>query len=146
MAFVIILIGLAIVLIGFWFYKRQQNLKSVCTMQTAGKVISIERRVEFNTETDSNGNTRKSKSVTYYPVFQYIVNGKSIEKKSTVGTSRPRFTEGQDINISFNPNNPEQFYVAEDKAAERFGIYFMIFGVAVLILGIVAIFVPLSAV
>jgi hypothetical protein len=137
MAFIIILVGLAIVLIGFWFHKRHQNLKSVCTMQTTGKVISMERRVEFHTET---GSSRKRKSVSYYPVFQYLVDGKSIEKKSTVGTSRPRFTEGQDINISFNPNNSEQFYVAEDKAAARFDIYFMIFGVAVLIIGIVAIF------
>lgn len=146
MAFVIILIGLVIVLIGFYFHKRQQNLKSVCTMQTTGKVISMERRVEYITETDSDGNSKKRKSVAYYPVFQYILDGKSIEKKSTVGTSRPRFTEGQNINISFNPNNFEQFYIAEDKAAARFGIYFMIFGVAVFIIGIVAIFVPFSAV
>ncbi len=146
MSVIIILLGVVFFLIGFSFYKKHKNLKSVCTMPTMGKVTGMSKEESVSTETDNDGNTKKTTRINYYPVFQYIVDGKIIEKKSTTGTNRPRFTEGQNINVLFNPNNPEQFYVVEDKASGRFGIYFMLFSLVIIIFGIVAIFVPLSAV
>lgn len=146
MSFFIILVGLVIVLIGFLFFKKHKDLKRVCTMQTTGKVIDMRREEKVSTETDSDGHTRKTTSINYFPKFQYLVDGKTFEKESTVGTNRPRFTKGQDINVMFNPSNSEQFYVVEDKEAGRFGIYFMIFGAVILIIGIVTIFVPISSV
>ena len=132
--------------VGFFIHKKHAELKKVCTMQTTGKVTGMKREESVSTETDSDGHTRKTTSVYYYPIFQYVVNGKSIEKKSTVGTGKPQFTEGQDINVMFNSDKPEQFYVVEDKQSGSFGIAFMIFSAVVIIFGIVAIFVPMTSV
>jgi hypothetical protein len=146
MSAIIILLGLFMVLVGLWFYKRHRDLKSVCTAHTTAQVIEMKREEEIKIETDDDGNTTKRTSVSYYPIFQYMVNGNNIEVRSSVGTGRPRFIEGQAVNVLYNPNKPEQFYVVEDKVAGNFGIYFIIFGLVVVIFGVVTIFVPLSVV
>lgn len=144
MGFFIILIGVAVILIGAWFYSSRQKLKQVCTQQTTGEVIRMVRVEETHTEKDEDGYVKKSKSVNYYPVVRYQAANSIQEQQSSTGTSRPRYTEGQTINIMYDPANEARYYIVGDKAADQFGIYLMLFGVAVAILGVVAIFVPLQ--
>ncbi len=144
MSLFIILIGIGIILLGYFFHKKHKDLERTCTMQTTGEVIQMDRREETHTETDDDGHRTTRTTTTYYPVFQYAVNGRSIQKTSSTGTGRPRFSEGQSITILYDPENPERYFVAEDKAAGRFGIYFMAFGAVVFIIGIVSLFVPFS--
>lgn len=141
---VVLLAGIVLVLVGFFIHKRHKDLVRTCTMQVAGEVIRNECREETSTETDSDGHRTKRTSIMYYPVFQYTVGERTIQKTSTTGSSRPGFREGQSVTIMYDPANPERYYVVEDKTASRFGIYFMLFGAVVFIIGIVAIFVPMS--
>ncbi len=144
MSLFILLIGIGLILLGYFFHKRHKDLVRTCTTQTTGEVIHMDRREETHTETDDDGHRTTRTTIMYYPVFQYIVSGMSIQKTSSTGSNRPRFSEGQSVTILYDPASPERFYVAEDKAAGRFGIYFMAFGAVVFIVGIVTLFVPIS--
>lgn len=146
MQFIILLAGLVIILLGFFFYKRHRDLVRNCTMQTTGEVIRMERQEEVHTETDNDGHTRRRTSVTYHPVFQYTAGDRNIEKRSSAGSSHPQFNEGQSVTVMYDSANPERYYVVEDKTAGRFGIYCMAFGAVVLIIGVVALFVAMEVI
>lgn len=141
--FVIILAaGIVIISVGLFFHRRQKNLERSCTMQTEGKVVRIERKEETYIEKDDNDNEKERTRVSYHPVFSYEVGGRKIEETASAGSGRPEFTVGQQVTVMYDPQNPEKYYVKEDKTGSRFGIYFMIFGVVVFIMGIVAMVLP----
>lgn len=144
MQLIIIPIGVLLILVGVGFHKKHKHLQSICTSRVAGEVIGNDRRENTETETDAEGHRSTRTSVTYYPVFRYTLRGRTFEPVSSTGTGRPRFTEGQAVTVCYDPDNPEQFYIEGDKAPGRFGIFFALFGAAVTIIGIVAIFVPMS--
>ncbi len=142
MFIIILAAGIGLISVGLFFHRRQKKLESSCTMRTEGMVIRLDRQERTYSEKDDDGNTRERKSVTYHPVFNYEVGGRKIEKTVAAGSGRPEFTEGQSVTVMYDPQNPEQYYVTEDKTGSRFGIYFMIFGAIVFIMGIVAMLLP----
>lgn len=123
---------------------KHKSLVSNCTEKTIGEVVRIERREETSTETDEDGQTREVINISYYPVFEYIAYESSIQQVSSTGTGRPRFSQGQKVTIMYNPADTKQFYVLEDKAAKNFGIYFMVFGLVVVLIGIILLLVPIN--
>ena len=137
MQIIILLVGVLLVIIGFYFHNKHRNLVRLCTMQALGTVIRMDRREEVNTETDDDGHTRKSTTIMYYPVFQYTAGDRNIEKISSSGSSRPQFSEGQTVTVMYEPANAERYYVVEDKTAGRFGVYLMVFGAVVFVIGLV---------
>lgn len=144
MSFIIFLAGLLVIVVGYLFHKKRKDLKSVCTMKVVGEVVRMDCREEVEVDTDSDGHETESTKVTYYPVYRYIADGRSIEKTSSAGSSHPKFNEGQSVTVMYDPANPEQYYVVEDKSADRFGIYFMAFGAVVFIIGIISLFVTMG--
>lgn len=142
MAWIFILVGSIIVLVGLFFHKKFKELEASCTAMTNGKVVKIEEREESYIDTDSDGDQFRRKSVMYYPTFQYAVGDKTIEKKGSTGNSSPKFTQDQAVTVFYNPASPESFYVLEDKDGSRFGIYLMIFGAVIIVIGIIVPFFP----
>ena len=111
------------------------RLRRVCTTQTAGIVSDLKIKVSETTDTDDRGHTRTTKNVTYAPVFQYYADGRQITKESSV-SSGARFEVGSRITLFYNPNNVEEYYVLEEKAARYVGFIFLLVGVLFIFVGL----------
>jgi len=70
------------------------------SISTEGTVIDLER----HTSRDSKGRS----STAYYPVIKFTANsGKSIEFEANSGSNPPAYTQGQKVEILYNPQEPE---------------------------------------
>lgn len=106
-----------------------QEKKEKCVSETTATIIEIKKE-EMRT---SDGY-----SYTWYPVYEYIVDGQQMTIKSNIGNGETHFEKGQQVTLYYNPYNPEEIYVPEENA-ESLMVFFKIMGIAFLIAG----FVPL---
>ena len=138
---VLFITGFVIMALGFWMRSRYIKLAESCTAQTTGTVTDFSVEKSTSVEEDEDGYKSTHTSVAYYPIFEYSAGGRSVTKKGSTGSVKPKFKKGQSVTVRYNPNNVEQFVVAEDKGAANFGVYFMIFGALVIVIGVVIVFV-----
>lgn len=122
-AWVIVLTGAILIGIGVLFQRHQKKNRKICTVQTTGEVVDNERRVSVST---SEG--RRKRSVSYYPVFRFQVEERTMEMTSTMGTSWKRFKRGRAVTVCYEPGNPARYYVKEDKMVGAFYIIFIAIG------------------
>lgn len=144
MKFLILPLGLIFAFFGLFMLLKRKKLKSACSEATDGKVLRIEAQEETQTETDEDGHTTERTYIKYFPVYEYVVGDKIYVKTSTVGNSHPKLIEGQAVKIMYDPSDAEKYVVSGDKDADRFGLYFMLFGILVAIFGVVALFVDMG--
>lgn len=92
--YVFLSIGLAILLGSWMAYKSSRDFleKAVSTQGTVVDFVKV----------------RGSSSTTFRPVVQFITGqGQEVEFISSTGRSRPSFTVGQQVDILYLPENPE---------------------------------------
>lgn len=102
-----------IVLLSIYFIKlnKLNTEKKKCTDQTMATVVSTEKKFD--------------RRVYYsYPTFEYKVNGKVItlkyDYKELISDYEPlKFTQGKQVEILYNPDNPYQIYVPSDTHTRR---------------------------
>jgi hypothetical protein len=135
----LILFGAIVLLVGINMQKENRYIKQVCTAQTEGIVSGFHE----------NKYTRDGEKFTdYYPVFKYEVNNRTyVQQSPFYNTDRKRFNQNQQITVRFNPDNPDEYYVPSDWAANAYGIYaicgaclFLLLGVTCTAVGIIKIF------
>lgn len=91
----IILIGLFITAYGVYLTSEQIKFSGTC--EIANAVV-----VGFHEEVASKG------GISYFPVFQFVnsMTGENVTAMGSMGTNPPRYSEGQEVEILYNPNNP----------------------------------------
>ena len=125
-------IGIIFLTIGIGLTINRKKKKEHCTQTTTGKVLSNAREVNREREYDRKPTT----TMTYYPVYEYYVEGNRVEKRSSYGSSSPRFYEGQEITICYNPENPNEHYIEGDLIGSVIGIIFTAVGAVSIIVAI----------
>ncbi|KAB7788490.1 DUF3592 domain-containing protein [Bifidobacterium cebidarum] len=85
------------------------QLRRDCTEPTDGIVTQLILNPADESDDDS--------SDTWTPVFRYIVNGQSYEKRSSISTSPPRYKVGQAITILYDPADPNRYIAKGDNSA-----------------------------
>ncbi len=130
----VIAFGLLFAGIGIGMHMNNQKLLKICTRQTQGLVCDVVRDVS-----ESGSGDDRSTSVMFYPVFQYEVDGRVVTKKSSIGTGRPRFSQGDAVTVFYNPDKVEQHYIKEDRSSSRAGIVFAAAGALIIVLALVLI-------
>lgn len=103
--------------------------KEKCVSETTATVIDIKKERMGTTD---------DYSYTWYPVYEYTVDGQQITKKSNIGNGETRFEKGQQVTLYYNPDNLEEIYVPEENA-ESLAALFKVMGTVFLIVG----FIPL---
>lgn len=126
-------VALLFFLVGLFMLRGQKKRVWECTAQTSGVVSDIERTEKI--EKDDNG--KEETTYVYYPVYTYTVDGSEISKRASTGSGLKRFKIGQAVTVFYNPANPDQYYVKEDKLSARGGFLIMGIGVLLFVLGIV---------
>ena len=80
---------------------------------------------------------------TWYPAYEFYVNGERVVQKSVIGTGKNSVQTGQQTILYYNPENPHMIYVpAENQTSvstilKIIGIAFVICGCLVGIIGFV---------
>ena len=125
---IFIIVGLLFVAVGIYILKSGDAKVKRCTVETLGTVIDFKEE----TTTDSDGT-----STTYYPIFSYKVEEKTVKSKSSVGTSSRRYNINENVNILYNPNKPEEFIIKGDKTSNFLSIIIIIVGTLCAVAGII---------
>lgn len=96
----LLIIGLLLSGFGAYTFKKNQKLAKN-GVKTMAKVIDISEQID----TDSEGFSSKS----YYPVLEFVDQGsKKHTFKGNVGGGKRKYHLDQEIEIIYDPTNPEQ--------------------------------------
>lgn len=125
-------VGILFILFGVLSLKQSKAKLARCVAPALGRVV----RVDTEYKQTDKGRRRVS---GYTPVFEYIVNGMSVESSSNVGsTDKNTYKVGDTAEILFNPAKPREF-VIKDKSAKSgkgFGFVMILVGILMIVLGI----------
>lgn len=111
-------IGLLFLVIGFiavvFFRKRRENASAITTARVAG--------IEWRRGNDRGG--------CYYPIFEYYANGCVRRVASSFGSNPCRYKEGEEVEIHYNTQKPEQIWAERDEGMKKLfcGIFISIGG------------------
>ena len=109
---------------GVLVWLKARKLAQTCTAEAAGTVTGYEKR-------RGAGRTGRHH---YYPVISYSVNGTEYTIRSTLGSQKPKYPEGTELLVLYNPAEPEKSYMANEKTSNRIaGPFIFLFGIAFLI-------------
>lgn len=125
------LFGLFWIMRGIIIFKNMEKNKSVCTSKTSGKVIDIE---EY-----------KGKMIAYNPVFEYTVGDYKYVKEYTYGSNVIPYKIGQEVEIYYNPNKPDQYYVEGDTLYKMVAKIIIFLGIICLLVSLVFVVIALMA-
>lgn len=96
------LVAVAMIAGGLYLY-RDMSLISANGVRTSGEIVRIDS--EYNSSADSSG-------YTYYGVVAYRTDsGVEIEFRDNVGSSHPSFKTGDQVDVMYNPQEPQDAIV-----------------------------------
>lgn len=127
------LLGIIFLLVSIGMMSSYQKKNKICTAETSGTVINIVR----------HGTTSGDSSVSsegYYPVYEFYAQGKTIQKESHIGRDRPMFQIGDHITVRYDPENPELFYVLEEKQ-DLISKIFLTVGIVLIVIACIIFFI-----
>ena len=94
-----LLFGIIFIISNLLIVNNQKEKKERCVSSTIGKVVNI---------------VQSSKGFYLHPVFEYTVNGETINSQSIYGSKERHFFIGQEIKIYYNPLNHHDYFVVEE--------------------------------
>lgn len=113
------------ILVSLVHRKKEKN----CTAHTVATVINVIKKL--NT-------TSHSHSHSYYPVFQYTTaSGQSVCKQYNFGTNPPKYKVGQNVEICYDPQKCNVFYVSNDKISKTFALIFGLIGAGMIAIAVI---------
>lgn len=89
-------------------YKKKQNS---CTQKIIATVIDI-RQEEI---LDTSFNYMEPRIKSWFPIYEYFLNGIKFRKKAFVGTPKPEVKIGEKVPIWVDPDNPKLFFCPSEK-------------------------------
>ena len=120
------LIGIIFFIIGTFLIINRKKKEKNCTSKTYGKVIDIVK-VRYN-------DVGKGYSYMWHPVFEYNIGNQKLIKQSAYGRTECKYAVGQNVEIYFNPENYNEYYVAGETVPKTLGIIFTCVGIALIII------------
>lgn len=125
--------GLAVIMhvCGKYAIAKIEKRKAACVGETTATVQEIKKV-----------RTRMGDDYTYtwYPIYEYYVNGEPVVQKSEFGGNKDTFQQGQQVILYYNPDNPNEIYVPEENA-EASAKVFRLVGNIFIVIGFVIIIV-----
>lgn len=122
-----LIIGIVCVVIGIFILISHFTNQAKQTGEVTAKVVRIESRVEQDTD---GLDTRY-----YYPIVEYTVDNKKYEQQlpDSGSTISSEYKEGDTVELSYNPDNPNEISKKGSIGGMIAGIFFIIVGIIVAI-------------
>ena len=121
------IIGIVFIVIGLIIFLIDVINKVKCKEMVKGTVVDIYKITSIS----GNGGKRR----TYYPIYQYNVDGTVYMKKSSNGSIFCRYQIGDEVKIKYNPKNPNRYYVKGKITNIVMSIIWIVLGVGMIIIG-----------
>ena len=115
------LVGIIFAIAGGIIFVKEVLKRKKCNVSTNGTVIDIAR----DESRDSDGNIK----ITLHTIFEYNVSGNIYVKKSNFGSSNCKYHIGQEVEILYNAEKPDEYYVKGSFGSMILGAIFMICGI-----------------
>lgn len=125
---IFVLVGSIFFIIGIVMFKKIKKKEKNCTSKTYGKVKDIVRHQSY----DIDG----GHSSSLYPVFEYNIGELKFIKESEHGSSKSKYEIGQNVEVYYNPEDYNEYYIAGDTAPKTAATIFTIMGVGAIIIAI----------
>lgn len=122
------LIGIIFLIIGVAVLKNKKRKQINCTSKIYGKVIDIVRHETYK----KNG----IYSSSWYPVFEYNIGELKYIKESLYGRSQPKYAVGQSVEVYYNPEDHNEFYIKGETVQKTLGKVFTIVGIVAISIGV----------
>lgn len=104
---VIGVLGIFFLIIAAIASSSARKKRKLCTEKLEARIADVECSESFSVD--------GYRADSWYPVYEYMVNGITMKRRSSVGHARKNFREGQNVVIYVNPENPDEFYSPEEK-------------------------------
>lgn len=129
LAAVLLLLGIIFTGVSIGVERASDRKRSDCTVHIYAKVVDIQKK--------RVGGRRIGDMpvISWFPVYEYKVDGVDYRKVSAVGTSKPEVEIGQTVDIYYNPAVPQDFYVG-GSATGQMAVIFRAIGIFLLVTGV----------
>ena len=134
-----ILVGLVIIIIGIGIIIANVLKKKRCTGVTSATIVDIsrERNYDRGQRYGGSGFSVGSRSnISLFPIYEYQVDGITYTQKSNQSV-RMAFV-GQNVELHYNPNNPQDIYTNKNIMPIITGGIFVIFGIVFTLINVFA--------
>ena len=121
--------------IGLSTKNKYRKKKMFCTKKTQAEITDIEK------VTTSSIDSSETLRYMFFPHLKYTANGKEIEVKHYFGNAQPKYEIGQIIDIFYNPEKPEDYYIDGEKGSYILGKIFTGCGILFLLLEIITVII-----
>lgn len=98
--------------IGLYFANKRKYF--VCTQAVIATIIDIQKETINN----SSSTEYEAKIASWFPIYEYVINGITIRKKAFVGTAKPEVTVGEKVSIFPDCHSIRKKAVKKDVAAK----------------------------
>lgn len=122
-----ILIGAIFFIIGIAMLKSRKRKEIECTSKTHGKVTDVIRHQSHDSDCGY--------SSSWHPVFEYNIGELKFIKESLYGRSQSKYAIGQEVEVYYNPEDYNDFYIAGETLPRTIGTIFTIVGIVAIIIG-----------
>ncbi|MCQ2513833.1 MAG: DUF3592 domain-containing protein [Ruminococcus sp.] len=120
----------------------------ITTKYLTAKNTSYKKRCIIKTEARVSGNGHKPmeekdlfpNDKIWYPFLEFYVSNKPVNHRYYFGTDKIRFNIDEQVEILYNPDNSEEFYIPADKLPNRQNKLLIIYGAVCFIIGILLLF------
>ena len=118
-------VGLSLIGASITLHISTRKKKRICTQPVQALIVEMERSDNISTE--------GIRTVSWFPVYEYLVNNHIIRKRSNVGHTEQIFFTGQTVTIYINPENENDFYCPTEKSG-KIQMIFILIGILLTIL------------
>ena len=125
------LAALIFMVVGYMALAGGIQQKKRCSASVPGTVV----RIHVEEKSRSRG---KRPLTTYTPEFRFNADGVAYSYRSSFGSLRREFQEGQNVTICYDPADPSCCYVADDpNTSPQGGVMCLIIGVLLAVAAVV---------
>jgi hypothetical protein len=127
---VFILVGAIFLIIGIAMFNNRKKKERNCILMTHGKVTDMVRRKSYNRDGEY--------TLSWYPVIEYNVGELKFTKESPYGSYQPKYTIGQDIEVYYNPEDYDEYYIAGDSLPKTLATILTVVGIVAISIAIIS--------
>ena len=124
------LIGIIFLIIGIVMNNNRKKKEMNCTSMTSGKVTDLVR----HESRDSDGGYSSS----WHPVFEYNIGELKFIKESIYGSSQSKYAIGQKVEVYYNPEDYNEYYIAGFTLPKTLATIFTFIGIGAIIIAIIS--------
>lgn len=106
------IMGIVFLCIGIGLVTRERKKKSMCTKPVTAVVVDIQKESVGTGDFAASGEARLK---SWFPVYEYTMDGVKHRAKAFIGTAKPEVKIGQTVELFVDPDCADDFYSPAEK-------------------------------